>query len=91
MRRRGEALLAVTGDLTIGSLTRSIDFELRASLEGRCADAVATVTQSAFQIKPYSAMLGALKVRDEVEVLARVTLPRWTPPPAVVAAPPAPV
>jgi len=34
-----------------------------------------TVVQSGFGIKPYSAMLGALRVRDAVEVRAEVRLP----------------
>ena len=76
---RGEAFL-VTGDLTIGTATSTITFELRTAPDGSRADAVATVTQSEFAIKPYSAMLGTLKVRDTVEIVARATLPRWSPP-----------
>ena len=34
-----------------------------------------TVVQSSFGVKPYSAMLGALRVRDAVEVRAEVRLP----------------
>ncbi len=34
-----------------------------------------TVVQSEFGIKPYSAMLGALKVKDEVEIDLDVILP----------------
>jgi hypothetical protein len=76
---RGEALL-ISGDLTIGTATSRISFELRSSADGSRADAVATITQSDFAIKPYSAMLGTLKVRDAVEVVARATLPLWSPP-----------
>jgi hypothetical protein len=36
----------------------------------------ATVVQSEFGIKPYSAMFGALKVLDAVEIHAEVRLPR---------------
>jgi hypothetical protein len=35
----------------------------------------ATVVQTQFGIKPYSAMLGTLKISDEVEVYATLTLP----------------
>jgi polyisoprenoid-binding protein YceI len=37
--------------------------------------ATATIVQSDFGIKPYSGFLGALKVRDAVEVQVEVTLP----------------
>lgn len=82
VRSRGDALL-ITGDLEIGSATSTISFELRTSPDGTRADAVAIVTQSDFGMKPYSAMLGTLKVRDAVEIVARATLPRWTPPATV--------
>ncbi|MEU8262674.1 YceI family protein [Micromonospora sp. NPDC048999] len=36
--------------------------------------ATAVVAQSAYGIKPYSAFLGALKVRDDVEVEIEVDL-----------------
>ena len=38
--------------------------------------ATTVVTQSAYGIKPYSAFLGALKVRDDVEVEIEVDLGR---------------
>ena len=56
----------VQGDLRIGSATRPIAFELDAS--GGAVAATITVTQSDFGMKPYSALFGALKVLDEVEV-----------------------
>jgi hypothetical protein len=34
-----------------------------------------TIVQSQFGIKPFSAMMGALKVKDEVEVNLDVALP----------------
>ncbi len=37
--------------------------------------ATASVTQSDFGIKPYTAFLGSLKVRDAVGVQVEVTLP----------------
>ena len=40
------------------------------SLSGNCA-----VTQSDFKIKPYSALFGALKVLDEVEVEIEASVP----------------
>jgi hypothetical protein len=82
---RGNAVM-ISGDLTIGATTRLIDFELRSSGDLKRVDATARLTQSEFQIKPYSAMLGALKVADVVEVVARATLPAWSPPVALDAA-----
>ena len=67
----------VSGDLTIAGMTRPA--ELRISVDpdadpprGRVTT---TVIQSVFGIKPYSAMLGALKVLDAVEIRAEVELP----------------
>ena len=56
----------VRGDLTIGSTTRPIAFDLDAT--GSSVAATITVTQSDFGMKPYSALFGALKVHDEVAV-----------------------
>jgi len=79
IRFSGRAALApgrpviVTGSLTIGMATRQLTFELRPSPGGR-VDATARLTQSDFSIKPYSALLGALKVRDTLEIVARAQL-----------------
>jgi len=56
----------VQGELTLGSTTRPIAFDLDAT-EGGVA-ATVTVTQSDFGMKPYSALFGTLKVHDEVVV-----------------------
>jgi polyisoprenoid-binding protein YceI len=56
----------VEGDLTITGTTQPV------TVHGQLADGrthgSATVTQSTWGIKPYSAFFGALKLRDEVEV-----------------------
>lgn len=65
--------MIMRGDLTIGAMTRQISFELRPSPGGRI-DATARLTQSDFGIKPFSALLGSLKVRDALEVIARAQL-----------------
>lgn len=59
--------LAVEGDLTIAGRTEPISFELTVGEDGSLGASV-VVTQSDWGIKPYSALFGALKVRDEVEV-----------------------
>jgi polyisoprenoid-binding protein YceI len=68
----------VHGNLTIVGVPRPA--ELTVSLDADADQLRATVTttviQSAFGIKPYSAMLGALKVRDAVEIRAEVRLAR---------------
>lgn len=56
----------VDGDLTIAGVTQPVTIEGR--LAGDRARGSAVVVQSRWGIRPYSAFLGALKLRDEVEV-----------------------
>jgi polyisoprenoid-binding protein YceI len=56
----------VHGELELAGTRHPISFELR-SEDGRLT-ARATVKQSDWGIKPYSALFGTLKVADEVEV-----------------------
>ena len=66
----------VHGDLTIAGATLPAELTVMIDLTSRPRGTVTTtVVQSGFGIKPYSAMLGALRVRDEVEVRAEVRLP----------------
>jgi hypothetical protein len=60
------ATLRVTGDLTLAGTTRPIAFDL--SVAGGRVTGAAIVQQTAWGIKPYSALFGALKVADEVRV-----------------------
>jgi polyisoprenoid-binding protein YceI len=64
----------VTGDLEMAGATRPIAFELGVAADGTL-DATAALTQSAWGIKPYSALMGALKVRDELDVVSSARLP----------------
>jgi polyisoprenoid-binding protein YceI len=59
--------LSVAGELTLAGTTKPLAFELAVGEDGKLA-ATATVTQTAWGMKPYSALWGALKVLDEVEV-----------------------
>jgi len=59
--------LNVQGDLTIVGTTRPMAFDLTVGEDGLLS-ATAVVTQSDWGMKPYSALFGALKVADEVEV-----------------------
>jgi polyisoprenoid-binding protein YceI len=60
--------LRAKGDLTIAGNTQPIEFELVSGAGGELSGS-AVVTQTAFGMKPYSALFGALKVKDEVEVV----------------------
>jgi polyisoprenoid-binding protein YceI len=60
--------LSVQGDLTIVGRTQPIAFDLAIGDDGTLG-ASAVVTQTAWGIKPYSALFGALKVVDEVEIV----------------------
>jgi polyisoprenoid-binding protein YceI len=64
---REDGGLTVEGELNIGGRTNPISFDLEVAEDGAfTADAV--VTQTAWGLKPYSALFGALKVHDDVEV-----------------------
>jgi polyisoprenoid-binding protein YceI len=69
----GERLRA-QGELTVAGSTRPVSYELGISPEGRVHGTLA-VTQTDFGIKPYRGFMGALKVRDSVEVAFDVQLP----------------
>jgi polyisoprenoid-binding protein YceI len=62
----------VTGDLTIMGTTRPVTFEGRQDGDGRVLGS-ATVVQSAWGIKPYSALAGALRLADEISVEFELT------------------
>lgn len=59
--------LEVDGELRLAGQTNVVSFELAVDAEGALS-AGAVVTQSDWGMKPYSALFGALKVADEVEV-----------------------
>jgi polyisoprenoid-binding protein YceI len=66
----------VPGTLTIAGVDRPAELAVSVDLDGGAprGSVTATVVQSAFGIKPYSAMFGALRVRDAVEVRAEIQL-----------------
>lgn len=61
-------VFSVQGGLTIAGKTQPIAFDLVIGDDGTLS-ATAVVTQTAWGIKPYSALFGALKVADDVEVV----------------------
>ena len=60
--------MSVQGDLTLAGTTQPLTFDLAVGDDGTLK-ATALVTQSRWGMKPYSAMWGALKVLDDVEVV----------------------
>jgi polyisoprenoid-binding protein YceI len=65
------------GDLTIGGQTRpaGVEVDLEPAADGLHARGAARIRQTDFGIKPYSAMMGMLKVSDQVDVDFDVRLP----------------
>lgn len=66
--------LAVSGDLEMGGNTAPASFQLNVGDDGTL-NGTATVTQSKWGIKPYKGLMGALQVKDEVEVVIDASLP----------------
>jgi polyisoprenoid-binding protein YceI len=64
---------AVEGSLTLNGQTQPVRLQVNAPGEGRYRGS-ATVTQTAFGIKPYSGVFGALKLKDEVIVEFEIDL-----------------
>ena len=60
--------IRVEGDLTIGTESGPIAFDLAIGEDGAMTGS-AVVKQTEWGIKPYSTLFGALKVTDEVEVV----------------------
>jgi polyisoprenoid-binding protein YceI len=73
VRPDGDNALHVTGDLELVNGVNLIAFDLAVSDDGRVTGR-ATVTQTQWGMKPYSAMFGTLKVNDEVTVEIDATL-----------------
>jgi polyisoprenoid-binding protein YceI len=70
----GGGRLSIDGELTMAGSTRPITAELGVGADGRLSGTIA-VTQSAWGIKPYRGLMGALKVRDDVEIVVDAELP----------------
>ncbi len=66
--------LVAEGDLTMAGSTRRVSAQLDVDAEGRVTGTI-PLTQSDWGIKPYRGLMGALKVRDTVEVVLDVGLP----------------
>jgi hypothetical protein len=66
--------LLVHGELTMAGTTRPASFELALDENGRVSGTL-PITQSEWGIKPYRAFMGALKVRDTVDIVLDAGLP----------------
>jgi polyisoprenoid-binding protein YceI len=66
--------ITVRGRLTIVGNERPVSLELTLGDDGRLTGTL-PVVQSEWGITPYKALMGALKVRDEVEIVLDVALP----------------
>jgi polyisoprenoid-binding protein YceI len=68
---------SVTGNLTITGKTRPVTLNVR--VDGRSTSprihGTASIAQTDFGIRPYTALLGALRVRDVVDIRVAVTPP----------------
>jgi polyisoprenoid-binding protein YceI len=60
--------LSVEGELTMAGGTRPVTAQLDVGADGRVSGTI-PLTQSAWGIKPYRGLMGALKVRDELEIV----------------------
>ena len=63
---RGDDRAGIKGDLTLHGVTNEISFEARS--DGQRWHAKVILDQRKYGIKPFSAMLGALKIKPDVEV-----------------------
>jgi hypothetical protein len=66
--------LKVRGELTLRGQSRPAAFELSVGVDGHVTG-TAQLVQSAWGIKPYRGLMGALKVRDSIEVVFDGVLP----------------
>jgi polyisoprenoid-binding protein YceI len=66
--RADEGRLHVEGDLTLAGNTRPLTADLEVAVDGRVRGTI-PLTQSDWGIKPYRGLMGALKVRDAVEIV----------------------
>jgi len=62
----GDGRYRVEGELTLAGSTQPLSFDL--VVDDRAVSGSATVTQTRWGMKPFSALFGTLKVLDEVEV-----------------------
>lgn len=74
----GDSKLHVNGDLTLAGKTQPVTLELQVKPENGVDRLVGSITlhHTHFGVKPFSGLLGALKIRDAVEIDLDVKVPR---------------
>jgi polyisoprenoid-binding protein YceI len=70
----GDGRLTVEGDLTMAGSTRPFTAQLNVGADDHVRGTI-RLTQSGWGIKPYRGLMGALKVRDELEIVIDARLP----------------
>jgi len=77
IKAKNDTSITVLGTLSIAGQNRQATLDLAIQPDGSSARLTGRVpiVQSDFGVKPFSAMMGALKVRDEVDVDLEVRLP----------------
>jgi hypothetical protein len=70
---RSAGKLLVAGELSLVGVSRPVSFELETT-DGHVGGTL-PLTQSEWGVKPYRGLMGALKVRDAVEIVVDVQLP----------------
>ena len=68
-----EPNLTGAGNMTIKGTTRPVKMDL--NVNGTTVTAKTSISQKDFGIKPFSAMMGAIKLRDDVDFQLTVNLP----------------
>ena len=66
--------LVVEGELTIAGTTRPVTARLDVDADGRVSGTI-PLAQTDWGITPYRGLMGALKVRDQVEIVIEARLP----------------
>jgi polyisoprenoid-binding protein YceI len=69
-----DGALVVEGDLTMAGSTRNVSARLDLGADGQLTGTIPLV-QSHWGIKPYRGLMGALKVRDDMEIVIDARLP----------------
>ncbi len=67
--------IKVKGDLTLAGKSQPVNLNVRIDESSGRASGKTTIQQSSFGIKPFSALLGALKIKDSVDIRFDIKIP----------------
>ena len=71
--QENEGVCRVKGDLTLHGVTRPLEFDVKTTIGSDLKGKVA-ILQKDFGVKPYKALLGTLKVKNEVDIAFELSL-----------------